>query len=1080
MTKLKSKPIKKLFSLLMSFFMVISAMPIALLAGTQTAYAADDAISVSLSRSDSNYSYGGSGLAHKFSVTVNGKTRPAFCLEPDKLAPATGTRKAKAMSDSSKVAQTMYYCYGYPGQKKLQNWLKNNGYSSHASGTEFYLLSHVLLSYSYDSSGAFVGWSGGQPNTKINASYQEMIKKAYAYVKTLDDPAGFDSGISFSSNSGSTSDATWNENLEFKSQTIKFKGHEDNYVEYKVPSDMSLHMNGKTYKGGTEVTIEGGSSFYLTTKSISRANTTYSSPVLTGNLMDYTAYKITDSGAQTMAFFAVNKADTASFKVRFGSVSAEIGIKKVDAETGNVIPQAGVVFEVSDESGKVVCTITTDASGTASTPDLEPGRYYIREIKAPTGYYLVSDKEAVVITPEDCAKGEISYVRLDPPQKGIINIEKYGDYINNAGNKDEELLANIKFRIVAAEDIYSGDTVTKFYSKGDVVQDDLITNIKGKVSSRELPLGAYRVEEVGAFDRETGEAIPNYKYHIIDGQNYKNITLSPAEQTVKIVYGDIEQRNDGIPEIGTSARDSATGDSEGEYSKEATIIDTVKYKKLEPGKEYTVKGKLMDAETGKPLLIDGKEVTSEKTFVATQYDGDLEMRFVVDSTKLSGKTVVVFEDLYRYKTKVATHSDITDRNQTITFPEVKTKAHSDATGSHMGDRNEKSIIVDTVSYSNLIPGKTYVLSGTLMNKSTGKPIEQNGKVVSMSCEFTPESPNGTVDMTFEVDSTVLAGETVVVFEDLYRNDILVGCHADITDKDQSIYFPEIKTTAMDSETKDNQGHTAKEVTIIDKVKYKNLEPGREYRLSGVLMDKAKNTPLLDGDTVITAEKTFTPDKSSGEIEMTFTVDSTLLEGTTTVVFENLYTDDIELAIHADIDDEGQSVHWSTIKTSAKDAKTDSNKGHLSRFDTIVDTVSYTNLLVGKQYTVKGILMNKETGKPLKVDGKEITSEKTFIAKEANGTVDITFRLDSRELDEKTVVVFEDLYHNGIKVTSHADITDKDQSITYPKKPKPPVNVPQTGDTTHLLAYAGLAAASIAGAITLLIRRRRKHDDDITE
>lgn len=88
-------------------------MPLALLAGTQTAYAADDTISVSLSSSDHNYSYGGSGLAHKFSVTVGGKTRPAFCLEPDKLAPASGTRKAKAMSDSSKVAQTMYYCYGY-------------------------------------------------------------------------------------------------------------------------------------------------------------------------------------------------------------------------------------------------------------------------------------------------------------------------------------------------------------------------------------------------------------------------------------------------------------------------------------------------------------------------------------------------------------------------------------------------------------------------------------------------------------------------------------------------------------------------------------------------------------------------------------------------------------------------------------------------------------------------------------------------------------------------------------------------------------------------------------------------------
>ena len=265
MTREKSITLKKLFTLIMSFLIVAASMPIAMIAGAQPAFAADSTISVSLSRSDSNYSYGGTGLAHKFSVTVGGKTRPAFCLEPDKVAPSTGTRKAAAMSDSSKVAQTMYYCYGYPGQKKLQSWLNNNGYSSYSSGTDFYLLSHVLLSYAYDSSGAFVGWTGGQPNTKINTSYQEMIKKAYAYVKSLDDPAGFVSQISFSSGSGGTANAAWTEDLEFKSETITFNGHEDNYVEYTVPSDMTLHMNGKTYSGGTEVKIEGGKSFYLTT-----------------------------------------------------------------------------------------------------------------------------------------------------------------------------------------------------------------------------------------------------------------------------------------------------------------------------------------------------------------------------------------------------------------------------------------------------------------------------------------------------------------------------------------------------------------------------------------------------------------------------------------------------------------------------------------------------------------------------------------------------------------------------------------------------------------------------------------------
>lgn len=573
MTKTKPFSPKKLFALLMSFLIAASAIPFAAIASTQPAYAADSSITVKLSSSNSDYTYGGSGLAYKYSVTVGSKSRPAFCLEPDKVPPDTGTRKAAAMSDSNKVAQAMYYCYGYPGQKKLQNWLNSNGYSSYSSGTDFYLLSHVLLSYAYDPSGAFVGWSNGQANTTISTSYQNMIKKAYAYVKTLDDPAGFDSQMSFASVSGGTANAKWTEDLEFKTDSITFKAHEDNYVEYTVPQDMKLHMSGKAYTGGTKVTINGGSSFYLTSSNVNRANTTYSSPVLSGNLQDYTAYKITDSGAQNMAFFAVDKADTASFSVKFGPVSAKIKINKIDAETGKKIPQAGVTFDVYDADGNIAAkSVTTDTSGCAVTKRLELGKYFVSEVKAPSGYTVVTDKEEVEITLLDCAAGEVSYTRSDPPQKGVIEIEKFGDYINNAGHKDQELLANIKFRIVAAEDIYSGDTVTKLFSAGDVVQEELITNVSGKASSDKLPLGKYRVEEVGAFDRTTKEAIPDYKYHIIDGANYKDVVISPAEQTVKVIYCDVEQRNDGIPEIGTSAKDSATKDSEGEYSKGGQLL----------------------------------------------------------------------------------------------------------------------------------------------------------------------------------------------------------------------------------------------------------------------------------------------------------------------------------------------------------------------------------------------------------------------------------------------------------------------------------------------------------------------------
>jgi hypothetical protein len=131
---------------------------------------AADSINVTLSKSSKEYTYGGTGLAYHYTTTYKGKTRQAYCLQPNEMPPDTGSRKASAMPDSSKVSKTMYYCYGYPGQKKLAKWLSNNGYDSHASGIDFYLLCHVLLSYQYDSSTAFHGLVRRSMPTQRSAS----------------------------------------------------------------------------------------------------------------------------------------------------------------------------------------------------------------------------------------------------------------------------------------------------------------------------------------------------------------------------------------------------------------------------------------------------------------------------------------------------------------------------------------------------------------------------------------------------------------------------------------------------------------------------------------------------------------------------------------------------------------------------------------------------------------------------------------------------------------------------------------------------------------------------------------------
>lgn len=847
---------ERLFAVLMSLLITLAYMPMAMIAGTSEVSAADS-INVTLSKSSTMYTYGGSGLAHHYTATVNGKTRQAYCLQPNEVPPDTGSRKASAMPDSSKVSKTMYYCYGYLGQKKLSKWLSNNGYSSHASGMDFYLLCHVLLSYQYDSSTAFVGWSGGVANTKISESYQNMIKKTAAYVNSLDDPAGFDSSISFASTDGSAASASWNSDGEFKSDVIKLKGHEDNYVEYKVPSGMSLVMEGKTYGAGETVEIDGGQSFYLKTSDFERANTTYSSGTLTGNLQDYTAYKITDSGSQNMAFFAVDKADTASFTVKFGKVDIKLGTKAQD--------------------NKTLCS------------------------------------------------------------------------------------------------------------------------------------------------------------------------------------------------QGTTYADSA-------------FTDTVSYENITPGKAYTVKGTLIDKSTGKPITVNGNAVTAEKTFTPDKAAGTVDVDFAFDASLLKGKTTVVFEDLYCGSLELASHADINDEGQMLYYPEVKTTANDIKTEEHQGITAKDTVVVDNVTYSNLIPGKEYTVKGKLVDKDTGNPITVDGKEITSEKTFKAETASGSIKLKFIFDATGLKGKTTVVFENLYLGDVDVTSHADITDEGQSVHYPEIRTTAKDAKTGDNEGMISKETTIVDTVSYSNLLPGKTYTVKGVLMDKETKKPLMVNGNKVTAEQTFTAESASGSVDMTFTFDATGMEGKTTVVFEKLVFEGVNVTLHADIDDEGQSVHYPDVHTSAKDGATGTHMGKLEKTATIIDTVAYKNLVPGKEYTVKGILMNKETGKALVIDGKEVTAEKTFTPDKADGTVEVKFAFDSRGLEGKTLVVFEDLYHNDIKVTAHADIKDNAQTVSYPK----PVihktvtdngSYPQTGDNSKMWIFILIALA--AGG-TLIMALKKKSAEEIAE
>ena len=535
------------------------------------------------------------------------------------------------------------------------------------------------------------------------------------------------------------------------------------------------------------------------------------------------------------------------------------------------------------------------------------------------------------------------------------------------------------------------------------------------------------------YDTYTLEELPcegNQGYELV---KVPNITISRNNTTIYL--GTIDDQFEGVPEIGTTA--TVDGEHVAEPAEEITLVDTVTYKNLKVGETYKISGVLMDKSTGEPLLVNEQQITAELEFTPTTSEGTVELTYTFDGSALAGKSVVVFEDLYQDENVVASHADINDEGQTVTFgqPEIGTTATID--GEKTAQPTEQITITDTVEYSSLTVGQEYRLVGVLMDKAAGDPLlvgegEEQAQITSEAA-FTPSESSGTIDVLFTFDASALTGKAVVVFETLYIGEEEVTSHTNIEDEGQTVTFvegPKIGTTA----TVDGQHTVAPsgEVTIVDEVAYSGLTPGETYSISGILMDKATGEPLLVDGAEVTAEVEFTPEAADGTVELTYTLDASALAGTTIVVFETLYSGGVEIAAHADINDEAQTVEITepekpTLGTTATvdGQHTADPVGEI----TIVDVVEYTGLIPGETYTVSGVLMDKATGNTLLVDGAEVTAEAEFTPESADGTVELTYTLDASALAGTTIVVFETLYQDGVEIAAHADINDEAQTIT---------------------------------------------------
>ena len=760
---------------------------------------------------------------------------------------------------------------------------------------------------------------------------------------------------------------------------------------------------------------------------------------------------------------------------------------------------AGAEFSIYDASGKFVQKLTTNEKGeTGRSGLLTAGTYTVKETKAPEGYYAADDF-TVKVNAGQVTKKTVGDKPYDDPMYMLVGKFDGEKTYNGAGNlpQGSATLADAEFTVdyydtfdydnyddlkkADIEPTHSWtfktdeDGFSYFDAEHFVSGDSLIYN---GANTPTIPRGTIVVRETKAPKGYLKSNAVSFQ-KIMEGSDISALkTYNLAEVPEQVYRSDFEftkkaengsDRLAGVPFKVTSL---TTGESHIAVTDENGYFSSASSWNAHDGNtnandwaltaDGTIDSARLDATAGfwfgnnTVLDADGHATTGD----AIKADNALgAMPF--DTYSVEELRCTANEGHALVNTTVT----ISRNGATIDFgtlddpePEIHTTAYDASDSDHyIGVGTVK--VSDKVEYSHLVAGKSYTVTGELRDAETGDVLKVNGKTVTASQTFTAEKSNGSVTVDFSFDSYGLAGKTLVVYETLTdASGSKLAEHKDKDDVSQQVTVlkPEIGTTATDKADGDKNVVSEPEATITDTVRYVNLTPGKTYKVTGTLYEKVKGKDgkvtekkfTVNGKDV-TAETEFTAEKSSGEVEVTFTFDaSAIKDGTELVAFETVSSDGHEICAHADIEDEGQTVTVTKpeVGTTATDGF-DGDKNVVADTDaTVTDTVHYKNLTPGQTYKVTGTLYQKVTDKDgkvtkkkLTVDGKDVTAETEFTAETSDGDATVTFKFDASGIKDKTpLVAFESLSYKDKELCAHADIEDEDQTVT--------VNQPSVGTT----------------------------------
>ena len=322
----------------------------------------------------------------------------------------------------------------------------------------------------------------------------------------------------------------------------------------------------------------------------------------------------------------------------------------------------------------------------------------------------------------------------------------------------------------------------------------------------------------------------------------------------------------------------------------------------------------MNKSTGEAAVDgDGKPITASGVFTAGSATGTATVTFTFNTNGMAGGAYVAFEEVYETtggkETLWGTHMDLNDEAQTVYVPTISTNLIDEDSQTNYTYIRDNVKAHDLVTYEGLIAGKTYKLTGTLVEKSTGKTfVDANGKTATITQTFTPDSDSGSVDMVFDINPSNLKTSALVAFETLSCNGEQVTIENDLDNEQQTLHFPILSTTAKGKVSGKNYVDIGGDMSIIDTIKYEGVQYGMTHTIKSYLVDKTTGKIVQDdngNDIVKTTE--WEPEATQGSIDVEIPVTGKKLAGRTLVVFEEIYLGDAMIACHKDINDANQTI-----------------------------------------------------------------------------------------------------------------------------------------------------------------------------